>query len=252
MGLRSKFLSTILADLPDSSSVIHDTDSRFDALMGGKIAKGKWKRYEYPFGTNCLVTLVGWLIDAGAPADMLNAEPPEGAGFTPGAHGTKLIAGAKSRGWYKTPVKGQLPDFRPGDIFLLNHGNGNNTHGGAVVSVTPSADGQSLSVETADGGQGTRTDQEITRQTRTFTIGSGAHAVEYSAKLVNGNTAYGLYNGGGAIDYDNSVDVSAATATVKLCGPAPGESQSAATAIRPAASRRRRARACADGRARAA
>jgi len=186
MSLRDDLLNLVLTDLPDADSVIDQSLERFDELQGGKIAAGKWGRFESGWGTCCATTVVGWLLEIGAPADMLNAAPPGGAGFKNGDHFVKLEAGAKNHGWFKTPVKGQLPDFQPGYLFLLNHGNGNNAHVGVVLSVTPSDDGQSLSVETADGGQGTRTDQEITRQTRTFTIGSGAHAVEYSAKLSSG------------------------------------------------------------------
>jgi hypothetical protein len=186
MGLRNKFLNVVLKDLPTSSSIINQSSPRFDELMGGKKAPGMWERFQTNYGTTCAVTVVGWLLDSNAPSDMLNAAPPGGAGFTPGAHFTKLNAGAKSRGWWKTPVKGQLPDFRPGDIYEINHGNGNNSHVGVVLSVTPSADGQSIAVETADGGQGSTTAQEISRQVRTFSIGHGAHAVEYSAKYSSG------------------------------------------------------------------
>ena len=189
MGLRSDLLKIVLTDLPSSDSVIAYASPRFDELMGGKTAADKWKRFETGFGTNCAVTAVGWLLEAGAPPDMLNAEAPGGSGFTPGAHFTRLNAGASSRGWLKTPTKGQLPDFRPGDIFQINHVTStgkDGSHMGLVLSVTPSADGQSLSVETADGGQGPQNGQIITRQTRTFSLGNATHPVLVTSKYSSG------------------------------------------------------------------
>jgi hypothetical protein len=46
-----------------------------------------------------------------------------------------------------------------------------------VVGVTPSTDGQSLTVETADGGQGTRDHQYAGRRTRTFKLSDGPQPV---------------------------------------------------------------------------
>jgi hypothetical protein len=186
MGLRATFLSDVLATVPNSDSVVDQSSDTFADLAGGKKGNGIWGRFQTGYGTSCGVIVVGWGLEAGLPPDMLNADSPGGSGFTPGAHFSRLQSGAKAHGWWNTPTTGQLPSLRPGDIYFINHGDGNNAHVGVIVSATPSADGQSLTIETADGGQGTSTDQQISRQIRTFSLASGAHPVTYSAKYSSG------------------------------------------------------------------
>lgn len=185
MGLRSDLLNVILQDLPTSASTIDRSSARFDQLMGGKLATGMWGRYQTNFGTSCAVTVTGWMLDAHAPPDMLNAPAPGGGGFVPGAHFTRLMDGAKRRGWWRTPSPGQTPDVRPGDIYMSQHGP-NTEHMGVVVAVTPNADG-SLTVETADGGQvssAALSGPDIKRQFRTFTKGGGYKATYSSGNLI--------------------------------------------------------------------
>ena len=57
---------------------------------------------------------------------------------------------------------------------------------GVVLSATPSADGQSLEVETADGGQGSWDKQSASRQIRTFTLSNGTHSVTVKSKYTTG------------------------------------------------------------------
>lgn len=189
MGLRRKFLDVVLGDLPDPTSTISETSNpdRWDHILGGKLGPGRWKRFETGYGTTCGVAANGWLIDAGAPPVMINAAPPEGSGFTNGAHISRINSGASdpALGWLRTVQRGQLPDFRPGDLYEINHTTNDGTDGthiGVVLAVTPSADGQSLTVDTADGGQGTRQAQYAGRNTRTFTLSSGPHPVTVQSK----------------------------------------------------------------------
>ena len=191
MGLRADLLAVVLQDLPNPDSVINRSDPLFDELQGGKLGPGRWARFEDPgdhrYGTTCATTLVGWLLATGtAPPAMLNAAPPGGSGFTPGAHFSRMNTYAQSVGWWNTPVSGQLPNLRPGDIYELDHGAGGNAHTGVILSVTPSADGQSLVVETADGGQNSAGLADIHRQIRTFSLGDSTHPVLYSATATSG------------------------------------------------------------------
>ena len=178
MGLQSELLSAVLADLPDADSRLGEPDPRWDAILGGRTGPDSWNQYGRAAGTTCIITLNGWAILAGFPDNMVVAVP------TPMGGGTRMItafnAGAGSRGWLHTPTRGELPDLRPGDAYEINHttsDGSDGTHVGVVVSVTPSDDGQSLTVETADGGQGTRTAQFAGRNVRTFSLSSGAHPV---------------------------------------------------------------------------
>lgn len=183
MGLRRDFLNVILQDLPDPTSTIDRSSERFDALMGGKTGNGTWGRYARNYGTSCAVTVTGWLLDAGAPPDMLNAPAPGGGGFVPGAHFARLMDGAKKRGWWKTATPGQTPDLRPGDIYMIQHGP-QTEHTGAIVTVTTNADG-SITANTADGGQISSTavsGPDVARQDRTFLPGGG-----YKSKFSSGN-----------------------------------------------------------------
>jgi len=200
MGLRASLLNVVLSDLPNSNSAIDRSSPRFDELQGGKIGPGRWRRYEDPndnhqYGTSCATTLVGWLLEIGAPSDMLNADAPGGSGFKIGDHFPRLINGAKTHGWWRAP--NTVSAIRPGDIFFLNHGPGTD-HVGMVVSVTPNSDGSSFTVETADGGQnskGTGGLADIKRQVRTFTSDG-----RYSAAYSSGNLTGWIALGGDAAD----------------------------------------------------
>lgn len=178
MSLRTDLLNVVLSDLPDATSTLGEPDPRWDERLGGRTGPNSWSWYERGFGTTCIVTTNGWLIAAGAPDDMVVREP------TPNGGGTRMIQAqihsAEARGWLHTPVRGQLPNFRPGDVYNINHTTStgdDGTHEGVIISVTPGEDGRSLIVETADGGQGTRQNQSASRSTRVFKLSDGPHPV---------------------------------------------------------------------------
>lgn len=209
MGLRADLLAAVLADLPTPDSTLSETSNpdRWDALLGGKTGSGTWGRYERGYGTTCGVAANGWLLEVGAPPEMINAAPPGGSGFTIGAHISRINQGAQSLGWLRTPTRGQLPDFKPGDLYEINHttsDGSDGTHIGVVLSVTPSEDGQSLAVETADGGQGTRQAQSAKRSTRTFSLSSGAHPVAVQSPSGTGWLDRWVSVGGDAPDNEES------------------------------------------------
>lgn len=183
MGLRKNLVNVILADLPTPDSKLEEPNPRWDEILGGKRGPGRWGRYSNGYGTTCIITANGWGIDAGLPDDMLVKED------TPNGGGTKIhqamITGAKARGWYRTPTRGQLPDLRPGDIYVSNKSRPDGidgTHMGVILRFTPAADGQSAEVETADGGQGDKGHQQAGRSIRTFRVSSGARPVTISSK----------------------------------------------------------------------
>ena len=178
MGLRSSLLNVVLADLPAMSSTLDASSPRWDELLGGKKSPGVWGRFSTGYGTTCIVVLDGWAISAGFPSDMVVTVD------TPSGGGTKILqamyAGATSRGWMREPVRGSLPSIRPGDVYVSNHttsDGSDGTHVGVVTAVRPADDGQSMEVDTADGGQGTRDHQSAGRRTRTFKLSQGAHPV---------------------------------------------------------------------------
>jgi hypothetical protein len=183
VGLRRKLLDVVLRDLPDPDSELHDGSPRYDELLGGKKAEGVWGRYSRNFGTTCIVTLDGWMLSAGFPDDMVVAHDTPTGGGTPILRA--LYVGSDQRGWTRTPKRGELPDLRSGDIYVSNHATkdgSDGTHVGLVTEVRRAADGKSMEVDTADGGQGTRQDQYMGRQTRTFRVSTGPHPVTISSK----------------------------------------------------------------------
>lgn len=176
MGLRAKLLQVVLNDLPSSDSVLTEPSSRWDELLGGRKSQDSWGRYGRGYGTTCAIVANGWALDAGLPEDMvINVDTPSGGGSK---IFQALDAGAKARGWLRYPKRGELPDLRPGDVYIINHQTSDGSDGshiGVVVRVTPKGD--ALEVETADGGQGTRQAQSAARNVRTFSTSSGAHPV---------------------------------------------------------------------------
>jgi hypothetical protein len=179
VSLRCDFHAVVLSHLPTQESKLGEPDPRWDAILGGRTGPDNWNWYGRAAGTTCIVTVNGFAAQTpGFPENMVVREP------TPNGGGTRMIQaqikGAEARGWLRTPVRGQLPNFRPGDIFNINHATSDGTdgtHEGVVVCVTPSADGQSLIVETADGGQGSRTAQFASRNKRTFRLSDGPNPV---------------------------------------------------------------------------
>jgi len=166
-----------VGDLPTPTSTLSETSnaSRWDAILGGRTGPSSWNQYGKGAGTTCIIAVNGWARSTtGFPADMVVSVP------TPTGGGTRMIQaiinGAKQRGWFRTPVRGQLPNFRPGDIYISNHTAVDSvtkapidgTHVGVVLSAVLSADGKSLTVETADGGQGTRLAQMASRLARSL------------------------------------------------------------------------------------
>jgi len=188
MGLRANLLNVVLKDLPNANSVLGEPSARWDELLGGRTGPNSWGRYGRGAGTTCLIVANGWAIDAGFPDDMVITTPTPSGGGVPVI--TAQINGAKTRGWLHTPVQGELPNLRPGDIYNINHVNASGNdglHEGVVLSATLSPDGQMLTVETADGGQKDAQGREAaTRQVRTFMVGHAGHAVEVNSKFGNG------------------------------------------------------------------
>lgn len=188
MGLRAELLNVIQSDLPNANSVLGEPSPRWDALLGGRTGPNSWGRYGRGFGTTCVIVTNGWAIDAGFPSDMVITTPTPTGGGVPILHAQ--IGAATTRGWLHTPKSGVLPNLRPGDIFNINHvtttGN-DGLHEGVVLSVVKSADGQSLTIESADGGQKDAQGREAaTRQKRTFAFQSGAHPIAVSSKFGSG------------------------------------------------------------------
>ena len=192
MGLRANLVNTILKDLPNADSVLGEPSARWDELLGGRTGPNSWNRYgrtcgsdgHSGCGTSCVIVTNGWAIDAGLPSDMVITAPTPSGGGQPILNAQ--ISGAKSRGWLHTPTSGVLPNLRPGDIFNIfniNHG----LHEGVVLSATKSADGQSLTIESADGGQNdSQGRQAATRQKRTFAFQSGLHPISVHSKFGSG------------------------------------------------------------------
>jgi hypothetical protein len=188
MGLRANLVNVILKDLPDSTSVLGEPSPRWDEILGGRIGPNAWGRYGRGAGTTCIIVTNGWAINAGLPADMVITTPTPTGGGTPILQAQ--LKGAKERGWLHTPVAGVLPNLRPGDIFNINQITStglDGTHEGVVLSATKSPDGQSITIESADGGQrDAQGRQAATRQKRTFAFQSGVHPIAVSSKFGSG------------------------------------------------------------------
>lgn len=153
-SLSERVASAVERDLPRSDSVLTEPSPRWDALLGGRIGPGKWRYYEAGYGTTCGVTAAGWLAKAGAPPGMINRDPPEGSGFGPGAHISRLRQGAQELGWLFRPRAGQLPNLRRGDVYCMVRATSDGTSGEHVGVVLKSKRiGDSLHLVTGDGGQ---------------------------------------------------------------------------------------------------
>jgi hypothetical protein len=188
VGLRADFLTTVMRDLPSRESRLEEPNPRWDEVLGGRTGPDAWQQYGRGAGTTCIVAVNGWARSTpGFPADMVVTEP------TPAGGGTRMITafndGARRRGWLRTPQRGVLPDFRPGDVFNINRvrADGNDgTHVGVVRRVTVAPDGRSMEVETADGGQGSLTGQYAGVNVRTFSISDGPHAIAVHSPASDG------------------------------------------------------------------
>ncbi len=178
--LASRLLQVALNYLPESKSRISEPDPRWDKILGGRTSADSWKYYSRNFGTTCGVVAASWLEEAGGPPDMINRDPPGGSGFKNGWHIIKIMEGAKKLGWFRKPTNGQLPDLQPGDFYGSNHPAKDKktgavidgTHIGTVLSVDRSGD--TMTIETADGGQGDWIHQSAARRKRTLFISKGA------------------------------------------------------------------------------
>lgn len=216
-ALQERLIQIATNYLPSSKSTLGEPDPRWDAILGGKVNADEWKVYSRNFGTTCGVVAAAWLEEAGGPPDMINRAAPKGSGFKPGWHIIKIVEGAKKRGWYRAPSKGELPELNPGDFYGSNHPAKDKktgktidgTHIGLVLSVERVGD--ELHIETADGGQGSWTKQFAARKKRVLRISSGntpyidgtmipAGAIVVSSPGVgNARLDWWIRNGGDAI-----------------------------------------------------
>ena len=178
--LNTRLLAETLKLLPSADTVLRPGDAALDPIYGGRrpdaYGEPAWGYYQRVIGTNqdgtpksggttCAITL-GYLMSlAGWPADMVNRLPSDpvapGGGFTAGLPVSKIVSGAKKRGWYLPPTT----PLRPGDAYHVDHWRPNSDHVGDVVAVN----GQT--VETADGGQGRGAD--VHRNIRVLTSDGG-------------------------------------------------------------------------------
>lgn len=148
-------VAAALASLPNPDTVLGEPSPEWDELLGGRKSPNQWRYYERGYGTTCGVVAAAWAEKAGWPAELINRDPPGGSGFKIGEHISRLHDGAKKLGWLHTPVAGELPDLRPGDILGTTHPSvdkSGNPITGEHVDVVLSNDGQG-NLETADGGQ---------------------------------------------------------------------------------------------------
>ena len=174
--LNDALLSAVLELLPTASTVLRPGDAALDPVYGGRRADAfgapAWGYYQRKIasgsgGTTCGTVLAYWMGRAGWPLDMIDRAPTDpvapGASFTPGLSVSKIIDGAKRRGWYQA---GGM-SWQPGDAYHVDHPpRVNSDHVGAVVSVSaPRADGTRI-IETGDGGQGDGAD--VKRNLRTL------------------------------------------------------------------------------------
>lgn len=112
---------------------------KFNLLLGGKQAPGKFKYYEQGHGTTCAVVVGGVLEQLGVSPKALN----RGTQFVVGDHLTKLVQWAKRRDAFVNGFTG----IEPGDIFYIQGDNPADWHVGFLLKV------RGNDVQTADGGQ---------------------------------------------------------------------------------------------------
>jgi hypothetical protein len=162
--------------VPAPSTILRPGDPALDVVYGGRLpdvfGAPAWGYYETKLaggrsgGTTCGIVLAYLMARAGWPRGMINrlpSDPAPGVGFTPGWHVTRIVEGAKRRGWYLAPPAGP----RVGDAYHVDHPpKPNSDHVGLVESVSPARADGTRTVTTIDGGQGTGAD--VQRQTRTL------------------------------------------------------------------------------------
>jgi len=124
-----------------------------DEVLGGKLGPGRWRYFERGYGTTCGIFAGAVLARVGAPAVLINRDPPEGSGFRVGEPIARLYQGAQTLGWLR--VAGRDPiDLRRGDVYCVHRPGA--TYKGAPVSpehVGIVVDVSGSKITTADGGQ---------------------------------------------------------------------------------------------------
>jgi hypothetical protein len=173
--------------VPDASTVLRPGDARLDPVYGGRVADvagaPAWRYYDVKLadgssgGTTCGVALAYLLGRAGWPADMVNRAPDDawapGGGFVPGLHVSKIVGGARSRGFYLGPQAGP----QVGDAYHVDHpGRPNSDHVGLVKYVGAPLPNGTRAVVTIDGGQETgatvrEEERVLSADGRTLTLG---------------------------------------------------------------------------------
>lgn len=208
-GLRPAMLDAALELLPEPASVLEPPSPAWDGVLGGRIGEifgaPAWRYYAVRVGQNpdgsyrkggttCGIFTAYCAAKAGWPIDWINRAPDDkwapGSGFTPGAHISKLLAGAKKAGWWiPAPTSsasgpanivgddlGASFELQPGDYYHQNHDgatyNGkpaDGSHVGIIFSVSsPDARGF-RQVVTLDGGDtNAKGEQCAKRHTRTL------------------------------------------------------------------------------------
>lgn len=179
--LNAALLSVARQLFPTPSTVLRPGDPVLDPIYGGRVADiaggPSWGYYSvhlpgpngttHSGGTTCGIVLAYELARAGWPKDMVNRSRLDpvapGSGFTPGMHISKIVGGAKQRGWYRDPTS--TPP-QPGDAYHEDHPpRPNSDHVGGILSVSdPRADG-TRQVITFDGGAGTGADAQLHTRT---------------------------------------------------------------------------------------
>ena len=173
--MNDSLLAAALQQISDAETVIQPGSPEFNAVGGGPqfvcCGQPAWPYYQMVVsiapprsgGTTCSTFLAYWMSVAGGwPADMIDRKPTDadapGGGFVPGLSLSKIIAGAKKRGWYHDAQAGDV-GLQPGDIYHVDHpAHPNSDHVGIVREVRdPGPDG-TREIGTIDGGQGSGAD----------------------------------------------------------------------------------------------
>jgi hypothetical protein len=188
-ALRSRlFMAPLAARVRDAALALSPAgvgDPRWDnEVLGGKLGPGRWKYYEKGYGTTCGIFAGAVLARVGAPAALINREPPEGSGFKPGEPISRLYQGARALGWLRVAGRDPL-ELRPGDVYCVHRPGA--TYKGAPVSpehVGIVVNVAGAKITTADGGQtDARGEQCSLRRERTLS-GAELATVTGPAKLV--------------------------------------------------------------------
>lgn len=175
-------------------SPAHEGDPHWDDfILGGALGAGRWRYFQRGYGTTCGIFGAACFARAGAPAVLINREPPEGSGFVPGQPISRLYQGAQTLGWLRVAGKDAI-DLRPGDLYCV-HRPGATYQGKPVspehVGVVLAVKGEAIA--TADGGQtDTQGRQCATRNSRKLS-GDQLSTVSGPARL-----AWWIRPGGGS------------------------------------------------------